>query len=160
MIGSLITLTGCKSDDDGGNGGTAGAGTIAATIDGTAFTSLDITSIATLANGNLIIQGNDADGKSIVITIFGYDGVGTYDFDGNNVLILNTAAYVEADVNNPMNSQSWSAPFDTTLAGSVSISSESDDNIQGTFGFTGQNANDNSQKVIADGSFNLTKQSL
>ena len=160
MTVSLITFTGCKSDDDGGDGGNAANGTIEASVDGAGFTSLNITSIATLANGNLILQGNDADGKGIVITIFAYDGVGTYDFTGADPLILHTAVYIETDINNPMNSQSWSAPFDTTMVGSVSISSETDDNIQGTFNFTGQNANDNSQKVITDGSFNLDKQVL
>ncbi|WP_353779340.1 DUF6252 family protein [Winogradskyella sp. 3972H.M.0a.05] len=159
MTISMVSLTSCKSDDDGGSPGAAGAGTIEASIDGTAFTSLDITSIATLANGNLIIQGNDADGRAIVITIFGYNGTGTYNFDGNSV-VFNIATYTEADINNPMNSQSWAAPFDTTVAGSVSVSTETDDNVQGTFEFTGQNANDNSQKVISNGSFNLTKQVL
>lgn len=158
MTVSLVTLTGCKSDDDGGDGGNAGSGTITAKVDGTTITTLDLTSIATLAAGNLIIQGNDANGRSFVITIFGYSGEGTYDFDGSNIAILNTANYIEADASNPMNTQTWSAPFDATFAGSVSISSETDDNVQGTFEFTGQNANDNSQKVITDGSFNLTKQ--
>ena len=157
---TVVAFTGCKSDDDGGESGGAANGTIEAKIDGASFTSLNLTSIATLANGNLIIQGNDADGKSIVMTIFSYAGEGTYEFTGADPLILNIAAYVEADINNPMNSQTWSAPFDTTMAGSVSISSETGDNIQGTFEFTGQNPNDNSQKVISEGSFNLDKQTL
>lgn len=160
MTVSLFTLTSCKSDDDGGGSGTAGEGTIEASIDGVAFTSLEITSIATAANGNMQIQGNDADGNAILLLIIGYNGTGTYNFDGSNTTIFNTASYTQADINNPLNSQSWSAPFDATLAGSVSISNETDDTIEGTFEFTGQNANDNSQKVISNGSFNLTKQTI
>ena len=160
MTVSLVTLTGCKSDDDGGNGGAAAAGTIEAKIDGASFTSLELTSIATLAAGNLIIQGNDADGKSIVMTIFGYSGEGTYPFTGADPLILNTANYIEADAANPMNTQSWTAPYDTTQTGTVSISMESADSIEGTFEFTGQNANDMTTVAVTEGSFNLTKQSL
>ena len=160
MVASLLALTGCKSDDDGGDDGAAAAGTIEASIDGAAFTSLDLTSIATLANGNLIIQGNDADGRSIVMTIFSYDGEGTYEFTGADILILHTANYIEADIANPMNSQTWSAPFDTTLAGSVSISTETADSIQGTFEFTARNPNDMSTVEVTAGSFNLTKQTL
>ncbi|NND51118.1 MAG: hypothetical protein HKN54_01850 [Flavobacteriaceae bacterium] len=160
MTVSLVTITGCKSDDDGGNGGGAASGTIEANIDGAAFTSLELTSIATLANGNLIIQGNDADGKSVVMTIFAYDGEGTYEFTGVDPLILHTASYIEADINNPANTQSWLAPFDGTLAGSVSISNETSDSIEGTFEFTGKNANDMSMVDVTMGSFNLSKQTL
>lgn len=161
MTISLVTLTGCSTSDDNNNGGgAAAAGTIEAKIDGTDFTSLDLTSIATLANGNLIIQGNDADGKSIVMTIFGYNGEGTYEFTGVDPLILHIANYIEADINNPMNTQSWTAPFDATVGGTVTISTEMTDSVEGTFEFTGQNANDMSMKVITEGAFNLTKQSL
>ena len=102
MTISLVTLTGCSTSDNNDNGANAAEGTIEAKIDGNNFISLDLTSIATLANGNLIIQGNDADGKSIVMTIFGYNGEGTYEFSGNDPLILHIANYIEVDINNPM----------------------------------------------------------
>ena len=37
MTMSLVTLTGCSSDDDGGSGGSAGSGTITAKVDGANF---------------------------------------------------------------------------------------------------------------------------
>lgn len=155
---SLISVTSCKSDDDGGEGGGAAAGTITAKIDGTSFTSLELTSIATLAAGNLIIQGNDASGKSIVMTIFGYNGEGTYEFTGANPAILNIANYIEADINNPANTQSWTSPYDGTVSGSVSIAVETTNSVEGTFEFTGRNANDMTTVAVTEGAFNLTKQ--
>lgn len=159
MTVSLVTFTSsCKSDDDGGDGGGAAAGTITAKIDGTSFTSLDLTSIATLAAGNLIIQGNDASGKSIVMTIFGYSGEGTYEFTGANPAVLNIANYIEADINNPANTQSWTSPFDATVSGSVSIATETTNSVEGTFEFTSRNANDMTIIAVTEGAFNLTKQ--
>lgn len=155
----VIAFSSCSNDDDGGNGGSAAAGTVTAKIDGTNFTSLEIASVANLVSGvgTLTIQGNDADGKAIVIVINGYEGPGSYDIGGNNLVAV-VASYVEADINNPMNSQTWQAPFDDTVAGTVSISEETDDNVKGTFSYTAKNSNDNSTKEITDGSFNLTKQ--
>jgi hypothetical protein len=161
MTISLVTFTGCSNNDDNDDGGGgAAAGTITAKVDGAAFTSLELTSVATLAAGNLIIQGNDADGKSIVMTIFGYSGEGTYEFTGVDPLILHIANYIEADIANPANTQSWTAPFDGTLSGSVTITMETTDNVEGTFEFTGKNAMDMTMKSITEGSFDLSKQSL
>ncbi len=161
MAVSLVAISGCSKDDDGGNGGNAADGTVTAKVDGTTVTSIDIASAATLvtATSSLILQGTDSDGKGFVMTINGYNGTGTYEFDGNS-LTLNTAIYIETDVSNPANSQSWQAPYETAVNGSVSVSEETADNIKGTFEFTGQNANDMSIKAITEGSFNLDKQTL
>ncbi len=159
MIGSLVTLVGCSSDDDGGDGGNAGAGTMTAKVDGTTVTSIELASQATLvaSTSTLILQGTDANGIGFVITINGYTGTGTYNIDGNTTG-FSVAIYIETDVSNPSNTQSWQAPYNTSINGSVSVSEETSDNVKGTFEFTGKNANDNSQKVITDGSFNLSKQ--
>ena len=161
MTVSLITFTGCKSDDDGGDGGNAADGTITAKVDGTTVTSLDLTTVANLvsATNTLTLQGNDADGRGFVFVLNGYDGEGTYDIGGGAIIAV-TASYLEVDINDPMNTQTWSAPFDTTVAGQISISSQTSDNIQGTFNFTGQNANDMSMKSITEGSFNVSLMTL
>lgn len=157
---SLVTLSGCSSDDNGG-GGSAAQGTITAKIDGASFTSIDIASMASLvaASNTLTLQGNDANGNSIIMVINGYNGTGTYNFDGNSIP-LNIASYLEIDINNPTNVETWTAPYQAALNGSVTITQESDDNIQGTFEFTGQNANDMSTKAITNGSFSLDKQTF
>jgi len=165
MTMSLVSLSSCSKDDDGGSGGNAASGTLAASIDGSSWQSLEISSSATIANNgnNLIIIATNSDGKAFSMSIFGYEGVGTYEFTGATVGVFNTASYSETDVDlsNPQNSTTeiWQAPYDDTLAGTVSISEETDTNIKGTFEFTCKNVNgDQSVKTISEGSFNLEKQ--
>lgn len=153
-----VSLTSCKKDDDGGGdggGGQAGSGQIIAKVNGNNFTSMEIASKATLASGTLILQGSDASGKGIFITMNNYDGVGTYEFSDSNVFTVGT--YIETDINNPQNSKTWTAPYEGSgVVGEIRISEKTDTNIKGTFNFTGKNVNgDNSLKNITDGSFNL-----
>ena len=167
MTVSLVTITGCKSDDDGGSGGgSAASGTLAASVDGVSFQSLEISSSATIANSgqNLIIIASNSDGNAFSISIFGYSGPGTYPL-GGGVNITNTASYSETDVdlNNPQNSTTelWQAPFDDTQVGEINISEETDTNIKGTFSFMCKNTGgDQSVKDITNGSFDLGKQTL
>ncbi len=150
-----ISFTSCKKDDNGGGGGSAGAGTVAAKINGNGFNSMELASRATLSSGTLILQGSDATGKGIVITMYNYDGVGTYEFSDSNVFLVGT--YIETDVNNPQNSKTWTAPYEGSgVVGEIKISEKTDTNIKGTFNFTGKNVNgDNSLRNITDGSFDL-----
>ena len=164
MTVSLVTLTSCKSDDDGGGGGSAPSGTLTASVDGSGFQSLDISSTATVANNgqNLIIIASNSDGNAFSMSVFGYSGVGTYPL-GGGVNITNTASYTETDVdlNNPQNSTTeiWQAPYDDTMVGEINVSEETDTMVRGTFSFTCKNVNgDQSVKTITNGSFNLSKQ--
>ncbi|WP_412560131.1 DUF6252 family protein [Winogradskyella sp. MIT101101] len=164
MTVSLVALTSCKSDDDGGGGGDAPSGTLTASVDGTNFQSLDISSSATVANNgqNLIIIASNSDGNAFAITIIGYSGPGTYPL-GGGANIFNSASYTETDVdiNNPQNSTTeiWQAPYDDTQVGEINISEETDSKVIGTFNFSGKNVNgDQSVKTITNGSFNLDKQ--
>ncbi|MTE26704.1 DUF6252 family protein [Winogradskyella ouciana] len=164
MTVSLVALTSCKSDDDGGGGGDAPSGTLTASVDGTNFQSLDISSSATVANNgqNLIIIASNSDGNAFAITIIGYSGPGTYPL-GGGANIFNSASYTETDVdiNNPQNSTTeiWQAPYDDTQVGEINISEETDSKVIGTFNFSGKNVNgDQSVKTITNGSFDLDKQ--
>ncbi len=154
-----VSLTSCKKDDDGGGGGSAGSGTVVAKVGGSNFKSMEIASTATetTAGGSttITIQGSDANGKGIFIYINNYDGIGTYEFSDSNVFV--NATYVEANINNPLDSKTWSAPYtDSGVVGEVSISEKTDTKIKGTFNFTAKNVNgDQSLKNITDGSFNL-----
>lgn len=161
MIGSLLTLTSCSSDDDGGGSGNAGSGTVVAKVDGSSFQSMSISSTATIANNgqNLIIIGSNSDGEAFSLTVFGYDGVGTYPL-GGGANIANTASYTETDVDlsNPQNSTTeiWQAPYDDTMVGEIRVSEQSESTLKGTFDFTCKNVGgDQSVKTITDGSFNL-----
>jgi hypothetical protein len=164
MVTAMVGLTSCSSDDDGGSSGGAASGTLSAKIDGSSWQSLEISSSATVANNgnNLIIIATNSDGKAFSFSIWGYEGVGTYEFTGATT-VFNTASYSETDVdlNNPQNSTTelWQAPYDDTLAGTLSVSEETETKIIGTFEFSGKNVNgDQSVKMISDGAFNLNKQ--
>ncbi len=165
MVGSLLTFNSCSSSDDGGDGGNAPGGTLVAKVNGTTYQSLEISSQATVANNgnNLIIIATNSDGNAFMMSVFGYEGAGkTYEFDGSSLGVFNTASYSETEVNlsNPAASTTeiWQAPFADAVAGSVSISEETDTNIKGTFSFECKNVNgDGSVKTISEGSFNLKK---
>lgn len=166
MTVSLVTISSCKSDDDGGAPGTAPSGTLTASVDGGSFQSLDISSSATVSNGgqNLTIIATNSDGNAFAINIFGYSGPGTYPL-GGDVNIFNSASYSETDVdlNNPTNSTTeiWQAPYNDTQVGEINISEETDTNVTGTFNFTAKNVNgDQSEKTITNGSFDLSKQTV
>jgi hypothetical protein len=126
-----------------------------------------ISSSATVSNAggttNLILIASNSEGKAFSFTIFGYDGVGTYEFDGSISTGVNVASYSETDVDlsNPVNSTTelWQAPYENLSVGSVSISEETDTKVIGTFEFTCKNLNgDQSIKTITEGSLNLNKQ--
>ena len=163
MIGSLLTFTSCsKSDDDGGAAGVAGEGTIAATIGGIAFTSLEIATTATLTStptGDwLRIQGNDSDGNTIVLTVNPFDGIGTYSVSDASVFTTAIYTKIDVDINNPTNSTStnWVAPYENSgVVGEIKISEITDTKVVGTFSFTGKNDNGSDTKEIASGSFNV-----
>lgn len=156
---SVVSLTSCSSDDDGGNGGSAASGTIKAKIDGSNFTSLEITSFASVQTGGgvttLVMQGNTQD-QAINMIVNGYEGVGTYQLSDDNVFI--SASYIEPDISNPANTQTWSAPFqDSGIIGEIKISEETSSVVKGTFFFTAKNSNTGGTKEITEGSFNLNK---
>lgn len=150
-----LSLTSCKKDDDGGGDGSAAAGTVSAKVDGSSFKSLEMTSFATLTSSTLILQGSDTSGKAISIVMNNYDGPGTYEFSDSNVFVVGT--YIQTDINNPTNSQTWTAPYENSgVVGEINISDKTDTNIKGTFNFKAKNSNgDGSMKNITDGSFNL-----
>ncbi len=154
-----LAITSCKKDDDGGDQGPAGSGTVVAKVNGSDFQSLDIASTASQSSGGssttVTIQGSDASGKGIFIILNNFTGVGTYEFSDSNVFFV--ATYVEANISNPQNSQTWSAPYqDSGVVGQVQVSEKTDTTIKGTFSFMAKNSNgDQSIRNITDGSFNL-----
>ena len=155
-----LTATSCTDDDDGGSGGNTPPGTMSAKIDGNNYQSSEMLSSATkTSNGfggseTLTLLGNTNEGKTINITILSFDGTGTYEIGGDSSITV-TASYIEVNTSNPSQSQTWQSPFDDTVSGTIDISSDENDNVQGTFEFTAQNSNDDSIKEITDGSFNM-----
>ncbi|MAM19319.1 MAG: DUF6252 family protein [Christiangramia sp.] len=151
-----VALTSCSGDDENGAGD--GGGKMTAKIEGKDFESFAISSNAVKSSSNggtmLFLQGTNSDGIGITMTIMGYDGEGTYQF-GPVTSNFNTASYTETNISNPMNTQVWSASYDTSSSGSVTISEETDSGVKGTFQFKGKNGNDDSIKTISGGEFDL-----
>lgn len=166
MVGSLLTFTGCSNDDDSsGNGSVAPSGTLTASVDGVDYQSVELASSATVANGgqNLIIIAANSDGNGFAMTVFGYNGPGTYPLTGADPLVTNVGSYTEVDVdlNNPANStqEIWQAPYDSSEVGEITITEETDAKVIGTFNFSCKNVNgDGSVKNITSGAFDLNKQ--
>lgn len=164
LVTSSLFLTSCSSDDDGGGGGSAAAGTITAKVDGASVTTVEIATFATQVGSSMMqIQGNTGgtSSKAFVLNIMSYDGVGTYDIGGGEFgLGQANVSYVEIsfDLSNPLDFQekTWNAPFDGgEKVGEIKVSEVTDTNIKGTFFFTAMNVEDNTQKQITEGSFNI-----
>lgn len=158
-----LTLSSCSSDSDGGSGDAA-AGTMKAKVAGTAVTTLDITTYATISSNVLVLQGNTGgtSSKAFNINVLTYNGVGTYDIGGGTTgLGQANASYIETlvDISNPTAFQSttWQAPYTGgAKVGEVTVSEVTSDNIKGTFYFSAEkNSGDNSIIQITEGSFNI-----
>ncbi len=156
LLSLPVAMISCSSDDENGSGD--GGGKMTAKIEGKNFESFAISSNAvksSSAGGTMLfLQGTNADGIGITMTIMGYDGEGTYQF-GPVTNNANTASYTETNISNPMATQVWSASYDTSPSGSVTISEESGSGVKGTFQFKGKNGNDDSIKTISAGEFDL-----
>lgn len=155
---ATLSFTSCKKDDDGGEGGAAGSGTIVALVDGSSYKSDKMLTTANIVSAEgvnaLVITGNTMDGRNISLNVMAnFDGVGTY-LIGGGANIFGNASYTEVDPNNPTDAQSWVAPYDTNVAGEIKVSEITDNTIKGTFHFKGKNA-DGSFKDITEGSFNV-----
>ena len=162
MAVSLITFTACSSDDDNDGGNNNGGNDhMTAKIDGanwSASTDFDTTGASLTSNGGitvLAVQGSDNDGKAINFSIINYDGPGTYT-TGDSVGNSNLIQYITIT---PV--AGWVSNGVTSLVGgltpgSITISSDSDGVVEGTFSFDGYNADDTTTKVITDGEFRAT----
>ncbi len=163
-----VVFTGCnKSDDDnndgnnGDNGSNNGGGTefYTATVAGSSFeASTDPASLigATLVTNNGIstatAQGSTNDGRFINFTIINYSGPGSYT-TGDSPQNTNMIMYGSV---NPV--AVWASNLASALVGGlqpgeITITSDSDGVLEGTFSFEGYNVEDETSKMITSGSF-------
>lgn len=159
---SVFTFS-CKSDDDGGSGGNAGAGTITAKVDGTTVTTIELTTTAVNTNGVLVVMGNDggqSPNKAFNLQIGGFDGPGTYPLGGIGN-IMNIASYTESMVSDPTNPTIYTAPYEGgEVVGEIKISEITDTYVKGTFQFKAKNQSGSDIKNFTDGSFNVQIQNI
>lgn len=153
-------LSSCSSDDNGGGGSSAANGTIKAKVGGSNYTTLQAASFATkhqIGNVYMItLQGSDASGKAIQLGLNGVPAAtGTYEIS-QEATISAVASYTEININDPMNSTVWVAPYDGSgVVGSITISEITDTTIKGTFNFIGKNQEGTDTKAVTNGAFNL-----
>ncbi|MBW7870072.1 MAG: hypothetical protein H3C39_03310 [Flavobacteriia bacterium] len=164
LFSSAVFTFSCKSDDDGGGGGGAGSGEITAKVDGTTVTTIELTTAASNANGNLMILGNDGGqnpNKAFTMTIVGFDGPGTYPV-GGGANIFNVCTYTQTDASNPSNPVAtvWSAPYDDNQVGEIKVSEVTSTYVKGTFSFKGKDQEGGTIKNVTEGSFNVKFMSL
>ena len=80
-----LAVISCKKDDEGGDGGDAGAGMMTAKVDGANFTSLDGTQAAEESNSGgvrvLAVSAGTVDSENLQMIVQNFDGVGTYDLN-------------------------------------------------------------------------------
>lgn len=152
----IASITACKKNKDGGDGGSAAEGKITAKVAGASWASMTASATYVSTGKMLTILGSDASGKSINIILNNYDGsAGTWDITTS---IAVTASYTEVNASNPSAPKTWAAPYSGGgVLGKIQISEFSKTgNVKGTFNFKARNQNDNTDyKEIAEGAFNL-----
>jgi hypothetical protein len=156
-----LVVSSCSSDSgSGGGGGTAALGTLKAKIGSTNFTSITQGTTAVDAyNGtyhNFSITGADTTGKSIIIMILATDiTASTYSLEDTGELLSASVAYSEINLSTFV-TQSWGAPYDGgSNFGSVTITSKTATNVQGTFTANVGNPETGTNRSLTNGSFNI-----
>ena len=139
----LSLLIACGGNDD--DNPTSGDAFLTAKVDGENFASLDVAVAATITSNILVVQGSNANGDYISLTIANYNGVGTYK-TGNSISSMNNAMYGSV---NPI--VSWTSTFNIG-DGTIEIKEETATHVKGTFSFVAENDNSGS-KTITEGKF-------
>ena len=163
-----VIFTGCSSDDDNsndnddnGDGGNGGTEFYTATVAGNGFeASTDPASLiggtVSTNNGMTIAsaQGSTNSGAFINFSIINYNGPGTYttgdDLTNPNMIMYGTASPVAAWASNGV-----TALVGGLQAGEIIITSDADGVLEGTFSFEGYNGDDQSSKMVTNGSFKV-----
>ena len=157
MVGSLLTFTSCSKDDDGDGGSSKGGSEfLTVKIDGSSFSaSTDPASLisAIVDSGVLAVQGSTNDGKYLRFNILNYTGEGTYD-TGDNISNSNLIQY--GDISTP--TVAWIssgiiALGNSAATGTITVTSDNGSTVEGTFSFTGYNADDMTTKSFTEGEF-------
>jgi hypothetical protein len=145
----LSVLISCGDTDE--TIGISGKGSLTAKVDGVAFTALSVAVGATITNNILIIQGSNANGAGITMTIMNYNGVGTYKIGDN---ILNNSGMIYGTINPIV---SWVTTFNIGT-GTLTVTEDNSTTVKGTFSFVGENNEPTlTRKTITEGAFTAPK---
>lgn len=155
----MIAVMSCSNNDDDNDGNNnAGNEHFTAKIDGTdwsASTNFDTTGGTLTSNAGmtvLAVQGSDENGVAINFSIINYNGPDTYT-TGDNMSNSNLIQYITVSPVAGWVSNAVTSVVGGLTPGSITVTSDSDGVVEGTFSFDGYNADDMSTKVITEGSF-------
>lgn len=163
-IALLIAMISCNKDDDNATDSPAGGDFyLTAKIDGTDFTA-DLGDPATWGAfkyhaGTLTISvaddvANVGQGTIMINLLSSYKGAGTYTVGvgstGNNYARYTQGSMATGNLN------SWNAEtsHNASGTGTVTVTSDANNIVEGTFGYTGYSTNGSSKK-ISEGKFRL-----
>ena len=154
-----LFLTACSNDDDATDGGDDPAATgeefVTAKIDGADQAAAQDPVIivgATIDSGVFAVQGGTNDGETIRITINGYTGPGTY-VTGDEVTNGSSLMYLTLTPVATWMNGGVTALVPGVGTGTIEVTSDADGVVEGTFSFSGYNAEDMSIKEITEGKF-------
>jgi len=148
-----MTLLYCESSDNAT--GTENGEFLRANIDGnpfvssSSFDSVTVSKITTDGVTTLIIQGVDDSGSAIVLVASEYNGEETYDlsFDSNPDDASGSGLYFNQEA-------AWNSLDGESGMGSITIDTETETEIIGTFEFVGYDGNNqNSSRDVTNGRF-------
>ncbi len=137
------------SDETDETLGITGEGNLTAKVDGETFISLKAAVGASVTSGVAAIQGSNAGGEYINMTIMNYNGVGVYKTGD----VLTNTNIIQYGTINPISS--WISTLGSG-SGTIEITEDNETTISGTFSFTGVNSN-NTSKTITEGIFKAPK---
>ncbi len=140
------------NQNNGSNGSTSSTGNITAKVDGTSYT---FSGKYQVIGSQRIIAGTIADGgtgRTLSVSMTNYSGAKTYNLPADGL-----GNYGYFPISDPSNTTTYSTAS-TSMPGSGTITVTSDDNntMKGTFSFTAGDAAGGSGKVtVTEGSFNV-----
>lgn len=154
LLFATLLWVSCASNDDNPDGSEGGE-FLTAKVNGTNFSSFEDSIGASIGTGGagdvLAVQGSNTGGDYIRINLTSYTGIGTYTI-GNSITNVSSIAYGSVT---PLGA--WTSTFDIGN-GSVEITDDNSDFVEGTFSFTGINNSDNTTKNVTEGKFKAKKQ--
>lgn len=150
LFGIFIAFVACSGDENPtGNeeisASVSGVGTFTSSKDfDTVFGTKVVIGTATTLN----IQGTDNSGKGFLLRISSYDGPGTYEL--GVAALENLAIWI----NGPTAGDQYSTAYSGT-SGSIVVSADAEEVVEGTFGFTGKLSDTSAAKTITNGKFKV-----
>lgn len=141
-----VLISSCKKDNDSGDPGTDGSGTLTLKYDATSWDA-SLAVVGVNAGGVVNVTGSDSQAHQASIILYGATGTGTYE--------------VSSGLQNQLRWTEGLDPKDSYIAngivgtGTITVTELTSTKIVGTFSFTGFNTNGDS-KQITDGQFNAT----